>query len=157
MSDQQQAYRIVELDRPTFECWVCGEETFGGYGLTVYESQILPNDWKGEWGGTTVCERCYGLFNHDTGEPISWTVANAMLREVGDKNLERLLEKQGQEIFEANDREDRAMDKPWIDAHCHSCDWDGYTDEMDGPCPGCGEYESVRENHIEAETQTPNI
>lgn len=114
MSTTQQAYRIFELDRPTFECWVCHVETFGGYSVPVYEDFILPTaatlSDEAEWGGTQVCKRCFDLFTFESGEPVSLTVAKAMALEVGDKDLELLVEKMGEEVFRANDQEDAAQD-----------------------------------------------
>ena len=36
-------------------------------------------------------------------------------------------------------------DKVWLMAHCYSCDWEGYTDNLDDACYFCGEYESLKE------------
>lgn len=42
-------------------CTTCGRETYDrrGFGVPMYEGEILPNDWPGEWGGFDVCARCY--------------------------------------------------------------------------------------------------
>jgi hypothetical protein len=41
-----------------------------------------------------------------------------------------------------------------IDAHCSSCDWDGYVDGLDIECPGCGQYEVLYENAAEEDWRT---
>ena len=61
---------LISLDEPTCDCWVCGRETYIDYGLAVYEDEILPNDWTGEWFGATVCRPCYELFNDKVSVPL---------------------------------------------------------------------------------------
>lgn len=61
---------VIRLDEPTCDCWVCGTETYLDFGLPVYEGEILPNDWKGEWCGATVCRECYDLFNGKVFQPL---------------------------------------------------------------------------------------
>jgi hypothetical protein len=61
---------VIRLDEPTCDCWVCGQETYLDFGLAVYEDLILPNGWKGEWFGVTVCKRCYELFNDKVTMPL---------------------------------------------------------------------------------------
>lgn len=39
----------------------------------------------------------------------------------------------------------KQVNKSFVKAHCYSCDWDGYTDDLDDACYGCGEYESLKE------------
>ena len=68
-------FTIITLDEPTCDCWVCGTETFLDYGLAVYEDEILPNDWQGEWFGATVCKRCYDLFNDKVRTPLPMIAA----------------------------------------------------------------------------------
>jgi len=63
-------FTIIRLDEPTCDCWVCGRETYLDFGLAVYEDEILPNDWSGEWFGATVCPRCYGIFNNKVDAPL---------------------------------------------------------------------------------------
>jgi len=67
---------VIRLDEPTADCWVCGQETFLDFGLPVYEDEILPNDWQGEWFGATVCPRCYRLFNDKVTAPLSHLTAS---------------------------------------------------------------------------------
>lgn len=61
---------IIDMWEPTTECFVCSVETYIDYGLAVYEDEILPNDWNGEWFGATVCPRCYDLFNDKITAPL---------------------------------------------------------------------------------------
>ena len=63
-------FTIIRLDEPTDFCCVCNQEVYMDYGLAMYEGDIVPNDWKGEWGGFTACRRCYELFTTVT-VPIS--------------------------------------------------------------------------------------
>ena len=44
------------------ECTICGRPIvgrWGSYGVPMYEENVLPNDWPGEWGDFPACERCY--------------------------------------------------------------------------------------------------
>lgn len=61
---------VIRLDEPSCDCHVCGVETYLDFGLAVYEDEILPNDWAGEWFGATVCRRCYELFNDKITAPL---------------------------------------------------------------------------------------
>lgn len=42
-------------------------------------------------------------------------------------------------------RQEELKKRKWVKAHCYSCDWDGYTDNLEDACYGCGEYESLKE------------
>lgn len=48
------------------------------YGLAAYESEILPNDWPGEWGGHTACKRCFDMFS-DIKTPLPVSEARKIL------------------------------------------------------------------------------
>jgi hypothetical protein len=61
---------LIDLSEPMTGCWVCGLATYLDQGLAVYEDEILPNSWNGEWFGATVCPRCYALFNDKVSEPL---------------------------------------------------------------------------------------
>lgn len=61
---------IIDMWEPTADCFVCGQETYLDFGLAVYEDEILPNNWTGEWFGATVCPRCYELFNDKVAAPL---------------------------------------------------------------------------------------
>lgn len=52
----------------------------------------------------------------------------------------------------------KERNKAFVKAHCYSCDWDVYTDNLDDACYGCGEYGFLKEippdcnkdaNHVE--------
>jgi hypothetical protein len=53
---------IIELWPPIDDCCVCGAVTEMEYGLPMYESDIVPADWTGEWAGFTACRRCHSTF-----------------------------------------------------------------------------------------------
>jgi hypothetical protein len=38
----------------------------------MYEGEVVPDDWEGEWGGFTVCEGCY--FDHRPEEKWDYLV-----------------------------------------------------------------------------------
>jgi hypothetical protein len=69
---------VIRLDEPTADCWVCGQETYLDFGLAVYEDEILPNNWSGEWFGATVCPRCYDLFNDKVSAPLRLITAQRL-------------------------------------------------------------------------------
>lgn len=71
---------VIELWPHTDFCCVCGEEVLMEYGLPMYESEILPADWKGEWGGFTACRRCFELFNAIKA-PMAWAEARKITEE----------------------------------------------------------------------------
>jgi hypothetical protein len=54
---------VIDMWPAYDNCCVCDEEVVMEFGLPMYESEIVPSDWPGEWGGFTVCKRCYTLFN----------------------------------------------------------------------------------------------
>lgn len=57
--------RIVEirLDPRDVDCVLCGTHLTEGVdkiqGLPMYEGEVVPDDWSGEWGGFDVCETCF--------------------------------------------------------------------------------------------------
>ena len=53
--------RIINLWEPTGDCFVCEEECPLAYAVAVYEDEILPDDYPGEWFGAPVCGRCYNI------------------------------------------------------------------------------------------------
>ena len=53
---------VVSLDPINNECCVCGaEDAPGNLGVPVYEGDVLPNDWDGEWFGAPACRRCFDI------------------------------------------------------------------------------------------------
>lgn len=67
---------VIELWPHTDFCCVCEQEVLTRYGLPMYEDEILPADWPGEWGGFAACKRCYDTFT-DIKKPIRIDVARA--------------------------------------------------------------------------------
>lgn len=74
------AINIIELWPATDECCVCEDEVLMEYGLPMYESEIVPEDWPGEWGGFMACKRCWQMFT-DVKEPLPVTEARRILNE----------------------------------------------------------------------------
>lgn len=57
---------ICEMWAGSDPCAVCEAEVvascFGrNFGVPMFEGEIVPAAWTGEWGGFTVCERCFHL------------------------------------------------------------------------------------------------
>lgn len=74
---------IIELWPQEDECCVCGALVIcyscgPNYGLAMYEDEIVPADWPGEWGGFTACQSCFVLFN-DIKEPLPVSRARRMV------------------------------------------------------------------------------
>lgn len=61
---------VIELWPATTECIVCGRETPFGYGLAMYEDEIVPDDAE-EWAGFPCCEQCYDLNEGRVGVPFT--------------------------------------------------------------------------------------
>ena len=54
----------IDLSPFEFECHICDCECSvphhkTSYGVAGYEDLAVPDDYKEEWGGFPVCERCY--------------------------------------------------------------------------------------------------
>jgi hypothetical protein len=52
---------LLELWPARTNCVICGTECGLEYGLAVYEDLIVPDDYRGEWGGAPACRRCFDL------------------------------------------------------------------------------------------------
>jgi len=51
---------VVHLYPRESECIVCNAPLVSPrQGVPMYEGDVLPNDWTGEWGGFDACEPCY--------------------------------------------------------------------------------------------------
>jgi hypothetical protein len=50
---------VIRLDERVAECHICGAESPPKWGIPIYEGDVLPNDWQGEWGGVDACQRCW--------------------------------------------------------------------------------------------------
>jgi hypothetical protein len=51
--------KIIELWPPEFLCGICEVTCGAGYSVPIYEDEIVPDDYKGEWGGMPVCPTCF--------------------------------------------------------------------------------------------------
>ena len=68
-------------------CIVCGRNKgyFAGHKLSfgfclpLYEDNILPPSWQGEWAGFDACPLCYRLFSN-ISEPLEIYKAKEMLQ-----------------------------------------------------------------------------
>lgn len=49
--------QVIDLWPIIAECVVCGADSLNT-GIPMYEGDVLPNDWSGEWGGAPACRRC---------------------------------------------------------------------------------------------------
>ncbi len=61
-------FELLELFSDRYNCFVCGAECGGRFGLPVCSGDVLPNDWPGEWGGVVVCRSCFEA-NDNPSEP----------------------------------------------------------------------------------------
>ena len=61
---------VIELWSRTTDCIVCDRETTFGYGLEMYEGEIVPDD-ADEWGGFPCCKQCFELNEGRVGVPFT--------------------------------------------------------------------------------------
>lgn len=52
---------IITLHPHEDTCHLCDRPTVVAQGVPVYESEIVPDDHRGEWAGVNVCLRCFYL------------------------------------------------------------------------------------------------
>lgn len=55
---------IIDLSPIEFQCHICEEWQVvsrhePSYGIPIYEDEIVPDDYQGEWGGVSVCRPCF--------------------------------------------------------------------------------------------------
>ena len=50
---------IIDLSPHEIECYLCGCLCAGRQGIAIYEDMSVPDNYDGEWGGVSVCEKCY--------------------------------------------------------------------------------------------------
>lgn len=50
---------VINLWEITCECTICNKETSDKFGIPIYEDEIMPDDYQGEWCGSPVCRRCF--------------------------------------------------------------------------------------------------
>lgn len=53
------ALRVIRLDERVAECYVCGTESPPHWGIPLYEGEVMPNDWPGDWVGVDACQECW--------------------------------------------------------------------------------------------------
>ena len=62
------AVLIIDLWPLESECVLCGADLIGPCkGLPMYEGQVVPDDWEGEWAGFDVCDVCYAKYRLNVG------------------------------------------------------------------------------------------
>ena len=70
VGDQRVA--VINLWPRESNCGACGVRLVNARcGIPVWEGDILPNSWDGEWGGNDACPPCYE-FQQTLTEPMSW-------------------------------------------------------------------------------------
>lgn len=55
---------VVDLSFIPMQCVICEAEwdeprSAKSYGVARYEDEVVPDDYKGEWGGAPVCVTCF--------------------------------------------------------------------------------------------------
>lgn len=61
---------VIELWPVEFNCIVCDRVTTGGYGLAMYEGEIVPDDAE-DWAGFPCCKQCFDLNEGHVGVPFT--------------------------------------------------------------------------------------
>lgn len=57
---------IISLSAYVFDCAICDRHVELPYhaeshGVARYEDEVVPDGYTGDWGGASVCERCYWI------------------------------------------------------------------------------------------------
>lgn len=57
---------IIDLTCYEFDCTICDvhvsvPQSSRTHGIARYEDEVVPDHYKGEWGGAPVCTRCYWI------------------------------------------------------------------------------------------------
>ena len=52
---------VIELWPHEVACALCGTRLLlrESRGLPMYEGEVVPDDWVGEWAGFPACSACY--------------------------------------------------------------------------------------------------
>lgn len=55
---------VTDLNIIPLQCVICEEEweqprSAPSYGVARYEDEVVPDNWKGDWGGSPVCGSCF--------------------------------------------------------------------------------------------------
>lgn len=76
-SSPPQRILLIELWPAWTECVICSAECLHRQGLAIWEDQIVPDDYQGEWGGAPACPECYELAadlqEENPGKPIPFS------------------------------------------------------------------------------------
>jgi len=51
--------QVITLWPPETECVLCEKWCYLEYSLPMYEGEIVPDDYEGQWGGMPVCKECF--------------------------------------------------------------------------------------------------
>jgi hypothetical protein len=73
---------VISLWEPWAECCVCERVCGLEFGLAMYEDEIVPDDYTGEWGGRPCCALCYEINRGHVGRPIEPLYGVIPLREL---------------------------------------------------------------------------
>lgn len=58
---------VIELHAHECECAECGARIFlrESRHLPMYEGEVVPDNWEGEWAGFPFCKDCYSKHRED--------------------------------------------------------------------------------------------
>ena len=77
---------VIELWPVVCDCTICGAETSDKFGIAIYEDEIVPDGYTGEWGGSPVCAPCFylsrGYQERHPGEKIPFRAIRALIRDM---------------------------------------------------------------------------
>lgn len=72
---------IIDLNPNLIECFICDAVDYNRQGLAVYEDEILPDDWTGEWFGRSCCRECFAAWKSGIIKPhMSFAEARKAIR-----------------------------------------------------------------------------
>jgi hypothetical protein len=60
---------IIDLTPIMIDCFLCGSHDYDRQGLAVYEDEILPDDWPGEWFAKSCCRECFAAWKEGVIKP----------------------------------------------------------------------------------------
>ena len=68
---------VINLWPFVTNCGICDVDTVGEFSVPIYEDEIMPDDYDGEWGGMPVCPKCFyltrGLQEQNPGKKITFS------------------------------------------------------------------------------------
>jgi hypothetical protein len=71
--------RVIELWPHQANCVICGQVTDCTQGIAAYEDWIVPDDYKGEWGGQHTCKDCFRIAREITEDGKGWATYAAVM------------------------------------------------------------------------------